>query len=353
MKIIHGGLLAKNWVLGHVGDFPGLLGAYISGSYLSMPKDAVWAESSDIDIVLVFEDGACPPKLGKRLVEGRVLEVSCMAVGELAPLEHVLSTHYLAYALNGGEILYDPEGILGRLHESVRREYGKREWVLKRCRGFYTRIREGARSFAPGEAGLAQAVNGWAFTTGFTCFPLLLVGLENCTVRKRYTAARRVLEAYGLGEFYPRLISLLVPEPLGRERLAGHMRELEKTFEFACGTSGASAAYPFRRDISREGAAVAIGGSWELVDSDHPEDAVFWMLATFARCHIIFELDDPRLGEERLPALWGVLGELGICRQEDFAARLGEVAGFLPDLQEAAGAIMDRREARQGAGSLF
>jgi len=296
-----------------------------------------------VDIVLVFRQGACPPKVGKLRVEGVLLEISCLEEGEFAELTHVLSTHYLAYALNAGMILSDPSGMLTYLHEEVRREYAKRQWVGARCEWFYRRIERGVKGYAPGKMPFPQAVNGWAFTTAITCFPILLADLRNCTVRKRYTAARGVLESYGLGEFYPKLLSLLVPAPLGRERLAGHMRELEKTFALACGTRGPSAGYAFRSDISREGAAVAIGGSWELIGSRHPEDAAFWMLVTFARCHIILDMDEPGLSAKRLPLLLGFLRELGISGEEDIAQRLQAVRGFLPELKKTVADILCKR----------
>lgn len=343
MKITRIGETARKWVEERAGNMPGLLGAYLSGSYPSAPAGADWPESSDVDIVLVFRRGACPPKIGKTRAEGVLLEISCLEEGEFAELTHVLSTHYLAYALNAGGILFDPSGMLTRLHEEVRREYGERRWVEARCQWFYRRIEQGVEGYVPGNMTFPQAVNGWAFTTGITCFPILLADLRNCTVRKRYTAARGVLESYGLGDFYPRLLSLLVPAPLGRERLAGHMKELEKTFALASGTRGPSAGYAFRSDISEEGAAVAIGGSWELIEGEHPEDAAFWMLVTFARCHIILDMDEPGLSAERLPALRGFLRELGVSGEEDIAERLRAVRGFLPGLKETVEDILCKR----------
>lgn len=339
MKKEEAGRRAQSWVSAYAANANGLRGAYISGSYLTTPPGAAWPESSDIDIVLVFAQGACPPKLGKLREQGALLEITCMGEEEFTSLEHILSTHYLAFALNAGALLYDPTGRFARLHQEVSAQYAQRPWVDARCEAFYHRIEQSVAGYDPAAMALPQKVNGWAFTTGLTCFPLLLANLENCTVRKRYMAARRVLEAHGMGAFYSRLLSLLAPGPLGRGRLSAHMGELEKTFSLACGTSGPSAGYPFRRDISEEGAAVAIGGSWELLSTPYPEDAVFWMLATFARCHIIFDMDDPALGQERLPALWAFLEDVGIRREDDFAPRLRALADFLPELRAAAGKI--------------
>lgn len=335
---------AQGWLENRLGDFPGLSGAYFSGSYLTAAEDAPWPESSDVDIVLVWREGACPPKLGKLREQGVLLEISSLEETELRDVSRVLSTHYLAYALQAGEILFDPQGRLSSLHRQVQAEYAKRKWVQARCESFYKRIREAVEGYSPQAMSFAQKVNGWAFTTAITCFPILLANLENCTVRKRYPAARRVLESYGMGDFYPRLLSLLVPKPLGRDSLLAHMDSLEETFSLACASTGPSAGYPFRRDISQEGAAVAIGGSRELLDTAHPEDAVFWMLATFARCHIILDMDNPAQSQQRLPAFRAFLEDLGICRGEDISVRLQGLAAFLPDLEKAAGKIMDLRE---------
>lgn len=335
---------AQGWLENRLGDFPGILGAYFSGSYLTAAEDAPWPESSDVDIVLVWREGACPPSPGKLREQGVLLEISSLEETELRDVSRVLSTHYLAYALQAGEILFDPQGRLSALHRQVQAEYAKRKWVQARCESFYKRIREAVEGYSPQDMSFAQKANGWAFTTAITCFPILLANLENCTVRKRYPTARRVLESYGMGDFYPRLLSLLVPKPLGRDRLLAHMDSLEETFSLACASTGPSAGYPFRRDISQEGAAVAIGGSRELLDTAHPEDAVFWMLATFARCHIILDMDNPAQSQQRLPAFRAFLEDLGICREEDISARLQGLAAFLPDLEKAAGKIMDLRE---------
>ena len=340
--------IAQNWVETHRQEYPQAMGAYIAGSYLETPPGALWPESSDVDIVLVFPQGACPPKLGKFRENSLLLEVSCLEEGEFSTIEKVLSTHYLAYALQAGEILYDPQGCLARLHRQAAAQYAQPKWVNARCEAFYQRIAQSVSGYDPQAMTLPQKVNGWAFTTGITCFPVLLAALGNCTVRKRYTAARQALEAYGLGGHYPRLLQLLAPHPLGDRVLSQHMDQLEETFYLACASRGPSAGYAFRSDISPEGAAVAIGGSRQLIASAHPEDAVFWMLATFARCHIILDMDDPGASTQRLPALWAFLRDLGIGREEDFGLRLAQLADFLPALRAIAGEVALRRESRVG-----
>lgn len=335
--------LAARWTAERGARLPGLKGAYLSGSILTAEEGSDWPASSDVDLMLVFEAGACPKNPGKFRWNGVLLEASCLPETEFSPLEQVLSTHYLAYALNAGRILYDPEGFLQRLHRETEARYARRRWVKARCGTFYTRIRQGVQGFDP-TASLAAKVMGWAFPTGLTCFPILAAALCNCTVRKRYPAARAVLERYGMEDFYPRLQGLLVPRPLGRERLLRHWSRLEQTFTAACGTTGPSAEYAFRADISREGADVALGGSRELICSSCSEDAVFWMLATFARCHTILDLDAPVLSREREPAFRAFLGDLEIRDDTDFSNRLQALAAFLPELEQAEETMLEKRE---------
>lgn len=335
MKKREAGERARQWIERYGKECPDLLGAYFSGSYIGAPEDTEWPETSDIDLVLVFSQGKCPPKLGKFQENGVLLEATCLEEKAFSSLDHILSTHYLAFALNAGEILYDPAGKLSFLHRETAAHYGEERWVRARCLSFFERIRENIRNFDP-EAPLPQRVNGWAFSVGLSCFPILAAALENCTVRKRFTAARKVLTRFGMAEFYPRLLRQLVPDPLGREQLSFHLEELEKTFSLACGTSGPSSDYPFRSDISPDGMATAIGGSRELIASDWPEEAVFWMLVTFARCHIILGMDAPELDRRRLPAFQEFLSCLGLKRKGDFPVRMESLKEFLPELQAVA-----------------
>ncbi len=54
---------AQNWLEKYRENSPGLAGAYVSGSYLAAAEDAQWPESSDVDIMLVWQAGACPQSL--------------------------------------------------------------------------------------------------------------------------------------------------------------------------------------------------------------------------------------------------------------------------------------------------
>ena len=333
--------LSKEWAQAQGESLRGLVGAYLSGSILEAAEDAPWPEVSDVDVVLVFSPGCRPEKLGKLMYRGLLLEGTCLEEGEFSSLEGVLSTHYLAYALNRGQILWDPHGRLEELHRQVASQYAQPQWVQARIGSQLERVRQGLS--APLPEGWPQQVNAVLFPVGVTCFPVLLADLRNCTVRRRYAAARVVLERRGLLKEYPRCWGCWPPRPLGKERLLAHWEALSQTFSLASESRGPSQGYPFRSDISPQGKKAALEGCRELLSSPWPEEAAFWMGATFARCQIILEMDDPQTARRRLAAFQAFFEDLGLGTQEGLRRRREEVLNALPWLEALAREVSRRR----------
>ena len=333
---------AREWACTKGADFPGFCGAYLSGSILETPNEYTWPDTSDVDVVLVLHaaDGVASP--GKFLYQGVLLEITLIDSAAFASLEHVLLTHYLAFPLQAECILADPEGWLSSLHRQVAARYAQDEWVRGRCSVFFDSIRKSAASFDP-NAAYPDRVNSWLFPTGISVFPVVAAGLRNCTVRKRYAQARDVLTQYGLDDFYPALLRQLTGHAVDPACLGAHMRELGTTFDLAAASVGPSSAYRFRKDISPAARSIAVGGSEQLLESTHPEDAVFWMGATFARCHIILRMDAPAVYEQRLCAFRRFMADIGLSCGEDYVRRYRSLLNFLPEIEKIAEEIIRTR----------
>ncbi len=333
--------IAREWVELNGSRYPGYCGAYLSGSFLQAAEDDTWPETSDIDIVIIINDKPPEIKPGKFPCSGVLLEVSLIHKREYASLDHILSTHYLAFALHTDGILNDPYGLLKPLHLEIKEQYAKDFWVRKRCRSFIAHIRDSILNFNS-NAPFHEQVTMWLFPTGITTFPILAAALQNCTVRKRYTAARMVLNAYGLMAFYSPLIRHLTGDAFQADSLPGHLLELETTFDLACKTTGPAIHYPFRSDISFSSRPVAIDGSRHLLESAYPAEAVFWMAATFARCHAILFMDAPELHQERLPAFQAFMSSLGITGSEAMVRRYKTLLAFLPEVEQITDTIIQK-----------
>jgi hypothetical protein len=82
-------------------------------------------------------------------------------------------------------------------------------------------------------------------------------------------------------------------------------------------------------------------GSRELIRAGHHREAVFWIVATFARCHKILAVDAPRDAQRALaPAFDALLADLGITSTDDLLTRARSVLDFLPALWAPVEAIL-------------
>lgn len=175
-----------------------------------------------------------------------------------------------------------------------------------------------------------EQVTAWLFPTGVTCHVLLAAALRNPTIRLRYRAARDVLTEYGHLGVYPELLGLLGCSNLSAHRVQHHLRELAATFDATAQV--ARTPFFFSSDITATARPIAIDGSQALIDSGDHREAVFWIIATFARCHTILAADAPRLHEALSPAFREAVADLGIGSTNDLLRRAEEVTRFLPRL---------------------
>jgi hypothetical protein len=97
-------------------------------------------------------------------------------------------------------------------------------------------------------------------------------------------------------------------------------------------TSAARTPFLFSSDLTATARPIAIDGSQTLIDSGDHREAVFWIIATFARCHTILATDAPRLHEALAPAFRAAVADLGISSTHDLLHRAEEVTRFLPRL---------------------
>jgi hypothetical protein len=251
--------------------------------------------------------------------------------------EHVLGSYHLAGSFRCDTVIDDPTGGLRMLHTRVAHEFADRRWVRRRCEDARQRVEERLRAIDPA-APEHQQVAAWLFPTGVTTHVLLVSAMRNPTVRLRYLKAREVLAEYELLAVYPELLELLGCALWSRSRTEQHLRMLERTFDATVRV--ARTPFFFSGDITAAARPVAIDGSRRLInDGDHRE-AVFWIIATFARCHTILAVDDPEKHEALLPALLDALADLGINGAADIPRRADRTLRYLPRLWQTTETIM-------------
>ncbi|MGH3826486.1 MAG: hypothetical protein ACRDQX_04830 [Pseudonocardiaceae bacterium] len=338
MRVGSARAVAARWVLRHACQEDGFRGAYFSGSTVGLPDDAELPVASDVDVVVVTAADEAPLKLGKFVYLDTLLEITYLPWRQLASAEEVLGSYHLAGSFRVDTIIADPTGRLRRLQAQVSRHFAERAWVQRRCENARQRIIDRLRAIDTGAAWHEQVL-AWLFPTGVTTHVLLVAALRNPTVRLRYLAARDVLDDYGHADLYPELLTLLGCVALRPARVARHLGELARTFDAAA--AAAKTPFVFSTDITPAARPIAIEGSRALINAGHHREAVFWIVATFARCHTILAADaPPELQRALAPGFDAILADLGIPSPTALLRRAEDVTEFLPRLWETTGAIL-------------
>jgi hypothetical protein len=313
-------------------------GAYFIGSTVGLPEDSELAPGSDIDVALVTSEAAPPPKPGKVLHKGALLEISLRSWPQLPSGDDVLGSYHLAAGLRVNTIIADPTGDLRILQQNVARHFAEEVWVRRRCQDARQSVENWLKRIHRSEPWHDQ-VTAWLFGTGVTTHVLLVAALRNPTIRLRYLAVRGVLDEYGRIALYPDLLQLLGCAELAADRVDHHLAALARTFDVAA--AAAKTPFFFSSDITPAARSIAIEGMGSTIRSGNHREAVFWIVATFARCHKILAADAPRSAQrEFAPAFSDVLADLGILSTDDLISRAESVVHFLPELWENAEGII-------------
>ncbi|WP_274651713.1 hypothetical protein [Paenibacillus humicola] len=328
---------AKSWVAENACRTEGFVGAYFSGSTVDMDGNAELPSDSDVDVIVVLDRDEAPMKPGKFRYEGVLLEATYLSANDLASPEKVLADYHLAGGFRRDTLIADPSGRLKELQTAVSRHFADSKWVRRRCGHARSRIEQGLRGLDV-NAPLPDRAMAWLFPTGVTTHVLLAAATRNPTVRLRYLAARKTLERYGQSGMYPELLELLGCAQLSEGRVAQHLSRLEQTFDAAAGA--AKTPFFFSSDITAAARPVAIDGIRMRIAAGDYREAVFWIAATFARCHKILAADDPAQDRALLPAFEELLDDLGVATDRELHRRADAVLRYLPKLWACAEAII-------------
>ena len=330
--------VAQQWVTEEAGKIPGFRGAFYHGSTNWLPDEADLPATSDLDIMVVLADPDPPEKPGKFIYHDVLLEISYLSENELRSPEQILGQSHMAGSFKAESILLDPTGRLAKLQTAVAADYAKRRWVYRRCEHVRSKILNNLRSLDE-TAPFHDQVLPWLFATGLTTHVLLVAGLKNPTVRRRYVAAREVLADYGRLDFYEDLLVPLGCAGMSRASVEHHLAALAEAFDAT--KTVIRTPFFFASDISDMARPIAIDGSREMIERGDHREAVFWIVATYSRCQKALYHDAPAGMRDRYsPGYRQLLGDLGITSFADLERRSAQLREFLPRVWEVAEAIM-------------
>ena len=334
MKAEEAKRIASEWVQTVATGDPLFAGAVLHGSANWLPDDAEIAPTSDLDIMVIRtgDDGVTKP--GKFVYRDLLLEVSYLQWGDISDREELLANYQLVGSFAGGQPLSDPNGRLTTLISDIALRYARREWVLARVE----RACQRAVNAFPVRAEDAphDQVTSWLFSTGALCHILLVAALENPTVRKRYLAAREVLDRFGFAIEYGPMLDLLGCRQMTPERTAEHLEAMTAAFDAA--KQVVQRDHFFSADISDDGRPVAVDGSHELIETGNHHEAMFWIVATFCRCRKVLAATGAH--EPFEAGFRALLADLGVTTYDDRARQIERSRAEIPRVRSIAEAIV-------------
>lgn len=305
---------ARRWVAENAErHIPGFAGAFLHGSINEYANDdAPLPLSSDVDVMVVTSGGdtdAVQP--GKFVYEGALLEVSCLPCTRIASPEAVLSDFQIAHSFRrSSTILADPKQILAPIFAAVSQEFTRREWVEQRVAGAEANALRYANA-EDADAPAHQQAMICLFAAGNLAHMVLVAGLKNPTVRRRYAAARDTLAAFHLSPFYPLLLETPHYSGITHATAARHLETLGPVFDAA--KTVVRTPLPFAADLSDAARPIAIDGSAAMLADGDFREAMFWIAATHSRCQAALFHDAPPGTQERFADPYqALLDDLGL-----------------------------------------
>ena len=335
----HAREVARAWVESEGCRLPGFYGAYLAGSVNWLADDAQVPSTSDVDIMVVLENANPPMKIGKMQYRDVLIEVSYLSRDRLASAEQVLGNFALAGAFHTPSVIADPSGQLRVLQQKVAQEYARREWVRRRTEHAAASVRTQAQALDE-LMPLHDQVSLTTFAAGLTTIVLLVAGLRNPTVRRRYATVRELLAEYGRLDFHEALLQLSGCSEMDADRVKHHLDMMTLAFDKA--KLAYKTPYRFGSDISDAARPISVDGSRELIEQGLHREAVFYIAATFSRSRAILAVDAPDLLPRFDVDYAALLTDLGINSFEARRRRCNQIEAFLPQLWEMAEHILAR-----------
>ena len=319
MKITDIKALTRQWVDENISHSTGFIGAYLTGSTIWKSDDDVHAPCSDVDIFIVMQTDELPARIGKIIWQKLILEINFVQLSAISDPYAILAQYHVVNAFYKNSILVDPLGRLARIHNIVSAHFAEPQWIAKRCQDAKQNARNWLKAFGRATE-LHDQITALFFGAGVTTHMLLVAGLKNPTIRRRYVECSILLHQYNLQDIHEKLLATLGSQNLSQQTVSQHLNKLDRHFTTACKVM--KSPYMFAADMNVDLKSIAIGGSAEMIEEAYHREAVFWLIAIYGRSRAVIFSDGTKAQLNAIDAdLWCLLTDLGIGDLKDMQRR--------------------------------
>jgi hypothetical protein len=328
------------WVEANLEQWPGLHGAHLVGGITTMPDEALFPSSKDVDLHLIFEQGSpalAPTGPFLNLLgipyQGLLLEVGIKSMKEYESAEIVLSNPEVADHLTVDSVLFDPGGWLRKLQATVKSEFPRRKWVLARLEyeqnGLKSALGRVAMAQTMGGVFVKGSIPGYSFT--FVRAALCVATLKPPTTGSReLLRVQEILTAYERLDLYEGVLALLGVKHASPARMEQLLQEGSEAFDLAVQVR--RTPLPFQHKLHSHLKPYFIDSCKSLMEEGYHREAMAWLIPWYLAATDVIMVDGPD-GEKPVFAARStrLLREMGMETEEARSARM-EQANLLYDV---------------------
>lgn len=264
--------IATRWI--DTSPLPFIAG-FIGGSAAYADENSLHEPASDVDCYLVVEGSPPEGKIGKINISGLLLDVSWIP---WATIEDAETDAIFASLLHFGQVISDKNGRLTAVKQEIDSNFHLPTQVAGRLESIRRKIRRGLPVDTINLAPPEQVMN-WLFPATLATHIPLIAACVPLTVRKRFVAAKHVMAPAA----YEGMLTLFGFDSVTHDQAQNWLNETATLFDSTTAIASGSKR-PWASDIQQDARCIAIGGSQQLIDSGFHREALYWIIATSARC---------------------------------------------------------------------
>jgi hypothetical protein len=268
--------IAREWVDSDGSKTPGFGGAYLYGGISMVPETAEFASYRDVDLRILLEGQDTSGMHGRILpYRGVLLELTFGDLARATSPEFALS-RIGAYQLAAGRILSDPTGLLRGAHETMKREYPRRKWVVARC-GF---ARQRALDSIEGmdQAPPCRWIEHLTWPTSYLCAMIAMACLHPPTIRRAMALIRDLLQEWNRLDLHEEWLQVLGCAQMDRRQVESYLQESVVAFARAVAVGKTRTRYTGMMHT-------------EMIEEGLHREAMFWILANCFASHLTIQND--------------------------------------------------------------
>ncbi|MEJ7838106.1 MAG: hypothetical protein WKF81_04775 [Thermomicrobiales bacterium] len=338
MQVRDAKAIADIWIQQSHRSIRGYRGAYLAGSICWLEDDDEMSPYSDIDLHLVVNDEKLVTKPGKFRFHDALLEVSLEPYSLFADEHQLLANAAISTSVSRNRLIDDPDDVLRFRFDAVQRAFPRREHVVTRLNAIEQRIRTAMVNIDEAAAFHDQAM--WIFPASVTTHMLLTAGLGNPTVRRRFVEVGHMLDHYGESGTLELLLHLVGCDQISPDRATHHLNTLTPVYDATSAITTSTSRWV--SDVSADSRSISIDGTQALIDQGYHREAMFWIVATYARClNVIAAADDATVIPNANEGFRILMLDLGIADVGDIRTMATAVIAALPQIRKVANRIVD------------